>query len=556
MKLIEWGETEEAWGSIRATLPRHMQFKTLGRMRLAMGFLVILTVLLLAPARGLSVPYETKAARIDMPEVVLRGVPFVIEIHAIPAQAPIDVTVRAADGLVLARSRTTPGETAKLGPVVVTQRGQHPLSVQAGDQTIRLLSPLLPGWFSLMPPLIAIALALLCREVVPSLFAGIWLGCLALADYRPLAATLMTIDRYARGALMDSDHVSIVLFSLLLGGMVGMMTRMGAMPAMIDVIAPLTKTRRRGQLAAWLAGLAIFFDDYSNTLIVGNTMRPLTDRLLVSREKLAYIVDSTAAPLAAIAFISTWIGFEISLIQDALTHVQARGTATPFGIFFHSIPYLFYPIFALLLVVILIVMQRDFGPMLAAERRAASGNGVYRQGSHPLAPQGEVGEGEVKIGWWGMAIPVSTVIITVLVGLIHTGRQRLPQGLEPSLAQIFGHADAFTPLLWGGLLGCLVAAVLGFASRRLTLSDMMIAWLDGLRTMMVAMVTLVLAWSLAGVTESLGTASFLASTLSSRLAIEALPASVFCLSALISFATGTAWGTMAILFPLVISFAL
>src|SRR5690606_32849435 len=152
-------------------------------------------------------------------------------------------------------------------------------------------------------------------------------------------------------------------------------------------------TPRRGLFLTWLAGLFVFFDDYANTLIVGNTMRPVTDRLKVSREKLSYIVDSTAAPVAVIALISTWVGFEISLIGDALGNAAAQatdpevaaqlmaGSANPFNVFLHSIPYLFYPILTVCFVLMVVLTRRDFGPMLAAERRSASGGGLTRPGS-------------------------------------------------------------------------------------------------------------------------------------------------------------------------------
>jgi Na+/H+ antiporter NhaC len=224
-----------------------------------------------------------------------------------------------------------------------------------------------PGWLSLLPPLAAIVLALI------SLFAGIWLGALFLADWNPLGATLMSVDRFALDALAESgDHVAIVMFSLLLGGMVGVMSRSGGTLGMVEAMRPYATTRRRGQFLTWLAGIAIFFDDYANTLIVGNTMRPITDRLKVSREKLAYVVDSTAAPMAAIALISTWVGFEITLIGDALR--ASAGTVTdpaevadllsaadnPFNVFLHSIPYLFYPILALAFVVMTVVTRREW----------------------------------------------------------------------------------------------------------------------------------------------------------------------------------------------------
>jgi Na+/H+ antiporter NhaC len=239
--------------------------------------------------------------------------------------------------------------------------------------------PVDPGWLSLLPPLVAIALALITREVVVSLFAGIWLGALLLNGYDPLVATLRSVDQFSLGALTgDADHIAIIMFSLLLGGMVGVMGRSGGTRGIVELLRPYATSARRGQFFTWLAGIIIFFDDYANTLIVGNTMRPVTDRLKISREKLSYIVDSTAAPMAAIAVISTWVGFEISLIGDALEAAAANATdpalaadltaasQNPFNVFLHSIPFLFYPILALFFVVLLIVTRRDFGPMLGA----------------------------------------------------------------------------------------------------------------------------------------------------------------------------------------------
>jgi Na+/H+ antiporter NhaC len=256
-----------------------------------------------------------------------------------------------------------------------------------------------PGWLSLLPPLAAIILALITREVVISLFAGIWLGALFTADWNPLTATLRTVDEYAVGALAgDADHVAIVVFTLLLGGMVGVMSRSGGTLGMVEAMRPAATSRRRGQFFTWLSGIAIFFDDYANTLIVGTTMRPITDRLRVSREKLAYVVDSTAAPMAAIALISTWVGFEITLIGDALE--SAAGTVAdpaeaadllaaagnPFNVFLHSIPYLFYPILALFFVLMIVVTGRDFGPRNG--RHPVGGSTAPTPSWRPTPPRG------------------------------------------------------------------------------------------------------------------------------------------------------------------------
>jgi Na+/H+ antiporter NhaC len=426
-----------------------------------------------------------------------------------------------------------------------------------------------PGWLSLLPPLAAILLALLTREVVISLFAGIWLGALFLVEWNPLAATLMSVDRFALQALADSpDHVAIVMFSLMLGGMVGVMSRSGGTLGMVESMRPYATSRRRGQFFTWIAGMAIFFDDYANTLIVGNTMRPITDRLKVSREKLAYVVDSTAAPMAAIALISTWVGFEITLIGDALQ--SAAGTVAdpveaadllaasenPFNVFLHSIPYLFYPILALLFVAMTIFTRRDFGPMRAAEERALSGGGLHRPGAQLAADTGgglmDAPEDKPH-RWYNAAVPVLLTIAVALGGIYVTGREAA--GADAGLRAVVGAADPFKALIWASFLGSVTAIVMVWVQRILSLQEAVEAWVGGMRAMMLAMIILVLAWGLGGVTEALGTGPYLSSLLSETLPLRLLPVLVFITAALISFATGTSWGTMSILFPVVIPLA-
>ncbi len=522
--------------------------------RLAAAAAVLSAALLSAsPSRG-------EAIEVDAPEVYLTGIPFSVTVRAVEILEPVDLEIRSATGRLLARETVEPLGAVAFEGLAVGEPDQLPLTLQAGADAFRLEGPLLPGWVTILPPLVAIALALIFHEVVTALFVGVWLGCLFLMGYNPLTALLLTIGRFARDALADENHAAILIFSLLLGGMVGLLTRMGASRAIVDVLTPLATSRRRGQFAAWVAGLVIFFDDYANTLIVGNTMRPLTDRLRVSREKLAYIVDSTAAPVAAIVFVSTWVGYEISLIEDGLVLAVGGGEARPpvsaFAVFIHSIPYLFYPLLALFFVLLVIVMKREFGPMLAAERRASSGGGLFRPDAQLAACMDEIDDvANGRARWWMAAAPVATVVVTVVTGLVYTGLEALPEGSERSLSSIFGQADPFRPLLWGSLLGCIAALVLAVGWRLMKLSEAIRAWVDGLRSMLLAFVILMLAWSLGAVTESLGTASYLSTVLSDRLPLEALPFSVFVVAAVISFATGTSWATMAILFPLVIPLA-
>lgn len=498
----------------------------------------------------------------DGPSVVLAGMPFSITLTSGDAPSA-SYQVRDANGQVLSAGVLAGGVATRTGDISVMERSQLPLQITVGGTESSFHPTLIPGWFSLLPPIIAIVLALLFREVITALFAGVWLGAFMVAGFNPLTATWRLIDHFIVPALGNTDdgHTQVVIFSLLLGGMVGIIARNGGTLGIVQAVAPFARNRRRGKLATWAAGLAIFFDDYANTLIVGNTMRPITDRLKISREKLAYLVDSTAAPVAAMMPISTWVGYEISLIKDGLRIAAEQNPAqaevllalSPFSIFIQTIPFLFYPILTLIFVFMTSYLDRDLGPMARAEQRAASGEGLYREGaelatdtsSHLMDPK----EG-VTHRWWNAGIPVITVIVVVLVGLYTTGRAGV--GPDASLMDVFGAAAAFDTLLWGSLAGCLVAIILSVTQRILTVEESIHAWLSGMKAMMIAMIILVLAWSLGSVTEEIGTAQFLSQILSDRVALQLIPVIVFLTSAAMAFATGTSWGTMAIMLPLVI----
>jgi Na+/H+ antiporter NhaC len=427
----------------------------------------------------------------------------------------------------------------------------------------------IPGWLSLLPPLLAIALALIFKEVVISLFAGVWLGALIVAGFNPIEATMRSIDRYVVDALSDPYHISVIVFSLMLGGMVGVVTRSGGARGVVEALLPLATSRRRGQIIAWFSGLFIFFDDYANTLIRGNALRPLTDRLRISREKLAYIVDSVAAPIAVIAVISTWVGFEISMIAtslevaagqaaDATTADQLlAGAGNAFLVFLHSIPYLFYPFLAITFVLMIALTDREFGTMHGAEVRALTGGGVFRPGAM-LAGDTESAALDPPDGaphrWYNLVVPVMVVIAIALGGLFYTGMQELEPG-ERSLRDIIGNADPFASLLWASFAGVVVAMIMAISQRILTAVEAINAWVGGMRAMLLAIVILSLAWALSGITEEVGTGVFLAGALEETLPMGLLPTIVFLIAAATAFATGTAWGTMAILFPVVVPLA-
>ena len=407
----------------------------------------------------------------------------------------------------------------------------------------------IPGWISITPPLLAILIALTLRSVVPALMLGIWLGAAALQPFTLLGmfnGLLSAFEVYVVKALADRDHAAIILFSMMIGGMVGIITRNGGMACIVTMMVSRARTAVAGQVSVWLMGLMIFFDDYSNTLVVGNTARPLTDHLKISREKLAYIVDSTAAPVVCLALITTWIGYEVGLI-DAATRGITELDEPAYTMFLHSIPYSFYPILAVIFVLAVSASGRDMGPMYHAELRARRGQVSPVDSNETPALQGDQLEpkADVPMRAVNAFIPLAVLIVSLIAGLYVTGQGE-------TLTDVIGSADAYKAMMWASLLGALTAGIMTVGQRILTTHETVDAWFGGVRAMLFAMIILILAWSLSSVTEDLHTADYLVTILADTLRPELVPAAVFLLSAVTAFTTGTSWGTMGILMPLVV----
>jgi Na+/H+ antiporter NhaC len=412
-------------------------------------------------------------------------------------------------------------------------------------------------WLSIIPPVLAIGLALATRQVLIALLVGILSG-IVILEGNLATAFLRLGDEYLIQALANPDHVSIVMFSTILGGMVGILSRSGATAGMVHSLSRLVKGRRGGQVATAAMGTVIFFDDYANTLLVGSTMRPLTDRLKISREKLAWLVDSTAAPVASVAVISTWVGYEVGLIQKAMDHFGEGQQAYTF--FLQSIPYSYYPILTLFMVYMVASSGRDYGPMLKAERRAWELGQVLRPGAQPASNIGHDQElnqskGDLPVPGNPLlgASPIIAVILVTALGLYFGGRQAAQaNGIDaPTLRDVLNNANSYQVLMWASLVGAIVAVLESVATRRLSLQQSIEGYLDGARAMVIAVTILVLAWTLSDVCENLGTADFLVDLAKGGLSARLLPMVVFLLAGAVSFATGTSWGTMAILMPLV-----
>jgi len=509
---------------------------------------IVLTSILFVTASPVLADQESVA----VPAVFLQGIPYDLTLSV----APHPHTLVSTNSPTLALNDQTyqaerrDDDWVFVG-VTAQDTGAAELNLIINDTaTTAVTVPVIPGWISILPPLLAIGMALLLRSVLPALMFGLWLGAWALQGMSlegVFYGLLASFEVYVVNAVADRDHVTIMLFTFMIAGMVGVISRNGGMRGIVEWIIKGANTARRGQLAVWSLGLVIFFDDYSNTLVVGNTSRSITDRLRISREKLAYIVDSTAAPIATVALVTTWIGYQVSLIGDATANLDGLELSA-YSIFLNSILYSFYPFMAILLMVLVITTGREFGPMLAAERRARV-SGVTTPPVTSTVGQDDEAALAMKDGIRPSAVnavvPVLVMIIGILAGLYITGE-------GDTISDIIGTANSYQALMWASLLSAFTAVLMTALQRLLTLDEIVDAWVSGARFTFIAMIILVLAWSMSEISRELHTADFLIASLGDSLPAPALPATVFVLAAFTAFSTGSSWGAMGILLPLVL----
>ena len=406
------------------------------------------------------------------------------------------------------------------------------------------------GFLSLLPPLVAITLCFITRRVLASLFIGVWVGATILIGWNPIGGVTKTLGYIVENAA-DSWNATILLFDFVVGGLIGLIYLSGGAQAFVKSVTKKVKTARDGQFAAWLFGLVIFFDDYSNTAVVGNAFRAVSDKLRMSREKFSYIVDSTAAPVASIALISTWIGYEVGLIGDAIEGTSV--TMTPYTIVLQSIPFRFYSIFAIILVLAIALSGRDYGPMLKAEYRARTTGKVFADGATPLSGGSElkVLEG-VPQKTVNMVVPIIVLVVVSIFGMWWTGGGTSAESFTAAISD----ADAMTALLWGAMFAVIVAILMYKAQGIGTLADMMDAFIDGAKMMLLANLVLLSAWSIGSVCAEIGTAPYVVEAARRVVSPVLVPMVIFLICNLISFATGTSWGTMAIAMPIAVPLAL
>ena len=485
-----------------------------------------------------------------MPAVGLSGVPMDYAVTGLSPSETVDITLGDRRFSVNADE----DGRAEIDDIVIDVTGKTQFLATAGGASAEVSIRVVPAWISILPAVIAIAVALTLRNVIPALLLGLWLGATALQSFTLKGAGLGLLDSFqvfVRGALADSDRASIVLFTMMIGGMVGIITRNGGMASIVLAIVSRAKTAIGGQVAVWLMGMMIFFDDYSNTLVVGNTARSLTDHLKISREKLAYIVDSTAAPVACIALITTWIGYQIGLIDQSLGTIEELADMQAYSVFINSIPFSFYPILAIIFVLMISATGLDFGPMYQAEVRARKGQ-VKPKSAEALPAL----EGEELIPKDNIPLRAFNAFIPIIVMIVALGASIILLGEGETLTKILASTEPYKAMMYSSFVGVLVAASLTIGQGILSVHETIDAWYGGLRATLFGMIILVLAWSLSDVTAALNTASYLVTLLAGSLPVALIPAIAFILAAITAFTTGTSWGTMAILTPLAVPLAL
>ena len=447
-----------------------------------------------------------------------------------------------------------------------------PILALAVDPEVAKKNAEIFGFWTLIPPVVAIVLAFITKDVVLSLFIGVFSGTFlinVIDSSIPMTFVKGFTDIVKRvvGSLADSWNAGIVLQVLCIGGVVALITKMGGTKAVAIWLSEKAKTGVSAQISTWVMGLFVFFDDYANSLIVGPIMRPITDKFKVSREKLAFIIDATAAPIAGLAVISTWVGLEISLIKQGyeligITNVNA------FSIFVETMPYRFYNLFMLFFIVCTAFMGREFAGMLKAERRARAGELHPRRGGAMIEDVEDKTlepKENIKLQSSNAVIPLLVLILGAFVSFYFSGLGALEgEALESAKAHpltfhtfqaTFGAADASVALFQSALLATVVAIFMAVYRKILTIREAIETWGKGWKTMITTIIILLLAWSLSSVIKELGTSRYLVDLLSQSTPKIVLPAAIFILGSFISFSTGTSYGTMGILMPLAIPLA-
>jgi len=419
------------------------------------------------------------------------------------------------------------------------------------------------GWLSIIPPLVAIILALLTKEVLGSLIIGIFSGYFIFVNFAPpeiaegLTSTNPILGPFVEMVNSvivnagDSWNMAILLFLAILGGLVAVVTVAGGSWAYGEWAAKKVKSRAGAQISTFILGCIIFIDDYFNSLTVGTVMRPVTDRFQISRAKLAYILDSTAAPVTILVPISSWVAYIISVMEPSL--IEEGFALNGLSGFISTIPFNIYAWLSLIMVVVISLTNLEFGPMARFEARAIR-TGELQEDREATPPGDDFSN--LKVSRKGTPLdliaPIIGLIIFTLIAMLYTGGYFASE--EVSMWQAFGDTDAATSLVYGGIGALLLSLVLFVPRRLMTYSQFMNAFTQGVKSMVPAFSILILAWTFGSVLRDGGlqTGTFVANLVGTTIPAWLLPGIIFIASGFIAFATGTSWGTFAIMLPIAI----
>ena len=413
------------------------------------------------------------------------------------------------------------------------------ITVFAADGGKEYVPKMYSSFWALVPPIVAIGLALITKEVYSSLFVGIAIGGIFWSNFHFEKAVLHIFEDGIVGVLTDSYNMGILVFLVILGIMVCMMNNAGGSAAFGRWASIHIKTRVGAELATILLGVLIFIDDYFNCLTVGSVMRPVTDSHNVSRAKLAYLIDATAAPICIIAPISSWAAAVTGFVKGE----------DGFSIFIRAIPYNYYAILTVIMMVTLVLAKEDYGPMKAHEKNAIEGD-LFTTGDRPFENTSEnaiYNKGKVI----DLVFPILSLIVCCVIGMIYSGGFFSGTGF----VEAFSGSDASVGLMLGSFFAMVITIVFYAVRKVLRFSDSMACIPEGFKAMVPAILILTFAWTLKAMTDSLGAAPFVASVMNSAAGglMNLLPAIIFLVGCFLAFATGTSWGTFGILIPIVVA---
>lgn len=415
-----------------------------------------------------------------------------------------------------------------------------PLTAFAAEAEEAAQPAMYATFWALVPPIVAIVLALITKEVYSSLFVGILVGGLFYSGFSFEGTVTHIFTDGIIHVLSDSYNVGILVFLVILGTMVCLMNRAGGSAAFGRWAGKRIKTRVGAELATIVLGILIFIDDYFNCLTVGSVMRPVTDRHNVSRAKLSYLIDATAAPVCIIAPISSWAAAVSGFVEgeDGLS------------IFVRAIPYNFYALLTIFMMIMMVVLKTEFGSMKEHEKNALNGD-IYTTKSRPYANAEDSSSVNPRGKVIDLLIPIVCLVISCVIGMIYTGG--FFGGVD--FVTAFSQSDASVGLVLGSFFGLLITVILYMIRRVLSFRDCMACIPEGFKAMVPAILILTFAWSLKAMTDSLGAAVFVEHVMKSSASafMNFLPAIIFLVGCGLAFATGTSWGTFGILIPIVVA---